>query len=366
MKYLVILWLCLYSSIVTAHKASDSYLTLNVQDDATVLGRWDIALRDLDLLLNLDENQDRQLTWGEVLQQNQAIEQLARSNLRLQRGEPCQTFQFQPLAIDSHVDGQYAVLQFQTQCASAGDWQLKYQLLANIDQTHRGILQWQQNYQVLTPANTWQTLGAVTTKTQTFSQFWQQGVIHIWLGYDHILFLISLLLPVVLIRQQQGWRAVTDWRVAMIDATWIVTAFTVAHSITLVLAAQQWIYLPSHWVESVIALSVMIAALHNLWPIWHRYRWLMAFVFGLIHGFGFASVLADIQVEGQISLTALFGFNVGVETGQLAIVLLLIPILYRLRESSKYQSLILKGGSGVILLIACLWFVERVFAIQFG
>ena len=365
MKYLIILWLCFYSSIVAAHKASDSYLSLTIQDNALVEGRWDIALRDLDVLLNLDENQDRQLTWGEVLEKNQDIEQLVLSNLMLKRGQLCQKMQFQPLAIDHHVDGQYAVLQFHTQCPTAGEWQLKYQLLANIDKSHRGILQWQQNYYVLIAADTWQTLSHETAKAQTFSQFWQEGVIHIWLGYDHILFLVSLLLPVVLLRQQQQWHTVHHWRQAIVDATWIVTAFTLAHSITLVLAVKQWVYLPSRWVESVIALSVMIAALHNLWPILHRYRWLMAFVFGLIHGFGFASVLADIQAQGQISLMALFGFNAGVETGQLAIVLVLIPILYYLRHSAKYQPVILNGGSSIIVVVACLWFVERVFGIQF-
>ena len=105
----------------------------------------------------------------------------------------------------------------------------------------------------------------------------------------------------------------------------IITAFTLAHSITLSLAVLGIVNLPSRWVESVIAASVLLVALHNLYPVIQARLWIVTFVFGLIHGLGFASVLLDLEIPGTSLLLALAGFNLGVETGQIAIVGILLP-----------------------------------------
>jgi len=141
----------------------------------------------------------------------------------------------------------------------------------------------------------------------------------------------------------------------------IVTAFTVAHSITLSLAAVGLVTLPSRLVESVIAASVVFAAVNNLRGTIERRRWVMAFVFGLIHGFGFASVLADLGLPQEALLLALIGFNVGVELGQLAIVLAFVPLAFWLRNTKLYRVGILQAGSVLIALLASWWFVERAF-----
>jgi hypothetical protein len=144
----------------------------------------------------------------------------------------------------------------------------------------------------------------------------------------------------------------------------IVTAFTLAHSITLSLATLGVFSLPSRWVESAIAASVVLAALNNLWPLFHGRRWAMAFAFGLIHGFGFASVLADLGLpQGTLAL-ALVGFNVGVEIGQLAIVAAFLPLAFMLRDTRFYQRGVFVGGSAAIAMLAALWFAERAFALK--
>ena len=144
----------------------------------------------------------------------------------------------------------------------------------------------------------------------------------------------------------------------------MVTAFTVAHSITLSLATLGWISLPSRWVESAIAASVVLAALNNVWPVFHGRRWIVAFGFGLIHGFGFASVLADLGLpQGALAL-ALLGFNVGVELGQLAIVAAFLPLAYLLRRSAFYQRAVMRAGSLLIAALAAAWLVERVFDLK--
>jgi len=122
--------------------------------------------------------------------------------------------------------------------------------------------------------------------------------------------------------------------------------------------------LPSRLVESLIAASVILAALNNLWPLVHRWRALVAFGFGLIHGFGFASVLADLGLAQGALVLSLVGFNVGVELGQLAIVALFLPLAYLLRRGVFYRRVVMAGGSVIIALLAMVWFAERAFDLK--
>jgi hypothetical protein len=191
-----------------------------------------------------------------------------------------------------------------------------------------------------------------------------QGVWHIWIGFDHILFLLSLLLPVVLVRVSGGWRGVERLGESVREVLWVVTSFTVAHSITLSLAALGFVSLPSWLVESAIALSVVVAAFNNIVPVFNRRRWLVAFGFGLIHGFGFASVLAELGLPQETLVLSLVGFNLGVELGQLAIVVALLPVIFWLRNTAFYRRGILVGGSLLIMLLALVWLAERLFDLK--
>ena len=196
-----------------------------------------------------------------------------------------------------------------------------------------------------------------------FQQYVVKGVWHIWIGFDHILFLVTLLLPAVLVFGNQQWSTVQKFLPALVDTLKIVTAFTVAHSITLGLAVSEIVQLPSRLVESVIAFSVLIVALNNLWPLFSSSRWLLAFVFGLIHGFGFASVLVDLGLHPGALLYSLAGFNLGVEVGQLAIVAIVVPLFYLIRHSVIYRKWIFSGGSVMAALVASVWMVERIYGI---
>ena len=163
---------------------------------------------------------------------------------------------------------------------------------------------------------------------------------------------------------RKKWQAVETFRAAFVDVFKIVTAFTIAHSITLSLATLGVISLPSRWVESAIAASVVLAALNNVWPLFHGRRWMVAFAFGLIHGFGFASVLADLGLPREALALALVGFNLGVEGGQLAIVAVFLPLAFALRRTSFYRRAVMVGGSLVIAALAGVWLVERVFDLK--
>ena len=192
-----------------------------------------------------------------------------------------------------------------------------------------------------------------------FLDFAREGVWHIWIGFDHILFLLSLLLPAVLVASSATRARADAFAPVLIDVLKVVTAFTVAHSITLSLAALSVVQLPSRFVESAIALSVVLAAINNIRPIVRERRWLVAFSFGLIHGFGFASVLADLGLPQEALLLALVAFNLGVEAGQLAIVCAFLPVAYALRATIFYRRIVLHAGSAAIAAIAAVWLAER-------
>lgn len=198
-----------------------------------------------------------------------------------------------------------------------------------------------------------------------FVVFTIEGIWHIWIGIDHILFLVALLLPSVLRLENGKWNPVSNFKDAFYNVLKVVTAFTIAHSVTLTLAALDIVTLPSKFVESVIALSVVLAALNNIFPIVSDRVWAVAFGFGLIHGFGFANVLADLELPTGTLAIALFSFNIGVELGQLAIVLAFFPVIFFFRKQAFYQPVNLRFGSAVIAMIASLWIVDRVFELEF-
>ncbi len=190
-----------------------------------------------------------------------------------------------------------------------------------------------------------------------------QGVLHIWIGTDHILFIITLLLPAVLIYQEAMWAPVPNFTAAFWNIIRIITIFTVAHSITLSMAALGLVSVPSRIVESVIALSIILVAMNTVWPKFRDKAWLVIFLFGLFHGMGFASVMSELPFRMVNLAKVLIGFNIGVELGQLAIVFAVFPLIFLLRKTQAYVPIILKGGSAVTAAIACFWFIERAFAL---
>ena len=207
-------------------------------------------------------------------------------------------------------------------------------------------------------------LAAIGWWRQILHYVWE-GAWHIWIGYDHILFLIAMLLPAALIFVNGAWRPRDTFRPTFIQVVKIVSAFTVAHSITLSLSVFNLIRLDTVMVESVIAASVIFAAANNLRPFIREHLWVMSFAFGLIHGLGFASVLSNLGLPDGAKGVALLGFNIGVELGQLAIIVAILPLIFLFRDQRIYHLMFLKTGSVAISVIASVWLLERIFGWNF-
>ena len=362
--------LCLWVVTAQAHKPSDSYLLLSQPGQGTTLeGQWDIALRDLQHAIGLDANGDGAITWGELKAREQALTSYALSRLNIEaiaRGDRDRcSLQPTGLLFDEHVDGGYAVMRFVVQCPiRPAQLSVHYTLLFDVDPNHRGLLDVRaadtSQAFVLADASRTATLNLGTPdRLAQFRAFLDEGIWHIWKGYDHILFLLTLLLPAVVLYCNGRWQPRESLRDALLDVLKVVTAFTVAHSLTLTLAVNGLVSLPSRWVESGIALTVLLGALNNLFPVVRERRWAVAFAFGLIHGLGFASVLADLGLKGWNLALALVGFNAGVEVGQLAIVLIFIPIAYGLRATRFYRHAFMPGGALAIGCMAVYWLTLR-------
>lgn len=184
---------------------------------------------------------------------------------------------------------------------------------------------------------------AGAAKPQGAASFFLLGVEHIATGYDHLLFLLALILC--------GGNLVSLLK--------IITAFTLAHSITLGAAALELVTLPSVLVEAVIALSIAYVAFENLFPRFAiSRRWHISFLFGLVHGFGFSSVLKEIGLPKDSLILSLLNFNLGVEAGQLVAVLITVPLLIQLRKTT-YEARVIRGLSAIVLVVGLALFVER-------
>ena len=381
-----------------AHKASDAYLQLSRAGDQLNL-RWDISLRDLDAMLDIDQNGDQKLSWGEVKARMDDIRAYALAHLQVQQGR-CVLGEARPPAIESRVDGTYLVLQLQSQCAAGDRLDVDYRLFKEVDPTHRGLLRVDMGSgaapalrsldpvggsvavalphdatrteppvagaaaSVASSASTASTAFTAPSASSDDTSFFLDGIHHILIGYDHILFLICLLLPAVLIRTHEGWRPVAKWQQAVWPMVATVTMFTLGHSITLALAGLKIVSLSPRLIEPAIALTIIVAAVDNIVPLLRGRRRIFTFLFGLIHGFGFANVLAELDLPVASFVSALLRFNLGVEAGQLIIVTIALTVLLALRSWRRYPPVVLRGGSVFAVVVAALWFIERVFDLK--
>ena len=366
-RWLAALLLLLTASMIQAHRGNESRLMLTLQSQR-VQGDWEVSRHDLAAMLK----------HAEPMADGPAMTTLLQ-HLRIGTdGTSC------PLEARRHTSGQRSTgdtlrMHFEATCQrSPRQLTVDLNSLFAADPKHLVLLKLQMGDLERTAARSADsarqmfTLGTLHWAERLVSDI-RSGAWHIWTGFDHLLFLLALLLPAVLLppaplHPTSTWygteRAARTLPSVLLEVLKVVTAFTLAHSLTLTLAGLSLVSLPPRLTESVIALSVLFAAALNLRSGDNVPRWTMAFAFGLIHGFGFASALGELDASGSTLALTLLGFNVGVEFGQLACVAAFIPLAFLLRHRRWYRSIAVRGGSVAIALLAGLWFTERAFEVS--
>ncbi|WP_197493994.1 HupE/UreJ family protein [Lewinella sp. 4G2] len=367
---------------LAAHKADESYVFLKIYNDH-IDGHYQITAGDLNLALGLNLTDD--LDEAQIQPYLPRIHQYLKENcyFKSAAGDHPMTFttvSFMPVSYGTFVNLDFKLANTEV---IPDELEVKFDIIYDKKPRHRNKLIQAYNWKAgitkneamislaFSPGNGVQTLDL--TSRSVLKGFWGMivsGMYHIYIGLDHILFLLALLLPAV-VRRKKGatgilnsWEPVEEFRPAFMYVLKIVTFFTIAHTITLSLAALDVVSLPSRIVESLIALSIALAAIHNIKPFRENETVGIAFVFGLFHGFGFASVLGEVGLSGEFMVLSLLGFNIGVELAQVIIICLAFPALFFLRKSKYYKPVILIGGSIFLIAIACYWFIERFFEVD--
>jgi hypothetical protein len=356
-----------------AHRMGESYLYLQVYKDR-VDGRIEISTSDLNRGLGF-AGTDREITKTNLDQHAAFLKEYFRQHVTISDARGPLAIRFDDVRYSS-VRGGNIMLPFGIEGLDRIPERLNFDYSVLFDEvpTHRGLLIIEHNWAtgtfgneagmsaVFSPAARQQSLDIQSgNRLRGFLSVMWLGTDHIWKGLDHLVFLFALLLPAVLRRENGRWEPVERFRPALINVIKIVTAFTVAHTLTLSLAALGVIHLPSWFVESVIAASIAIAAADILFPILHRRVWLVAFFFGLFHGFGFAGALEEMGLLHENVGLSLLGFNLGVEIGQVIVVAAVFPFLFLLRNVPAYRKPGIQAAAVAMILVASVWFYERVF-----
>ena len=228
---------------------------------------------------------------------------------------------------------------------------IKFNLFFDFDRTQQGVMKIigkKEKVIVFSPSKEEYQL---SKKQNEFLLFLKEGIIHILEGIDHIFFLTMLIVSVLLkhLKLKQS----------LVEIVKVATAFTLSHSMTLSLSMLNILTPPEQLVEVAIATTILFVALNNFYR-WINKEWQMAFVFGFIHGFGFANALREMNVSLDNFIQVVFGFNSGVEIGQLFIILALTPILFSLKSDK-----IMKIISGFTIVLSLMWIIDRAFSLHF-
>ncbi|MBC3759109.1 HupE/UreJ family protein [Hyunsoonleella sp. SJ7] len=374
-KTLVALFLLL-SATAFAHLPNQSYLYLRIYEDKGIEGRYEINVRELNDIFNL--NLPKNATPEDVEPYAAQIQAYILQNAGFSSDFGKHDINFTEIGDIWISTGNFMQFYFNLSNMKTlpEDLTIYYNIAFEEDDEHKGFVVVEYNWKAgvineeanivmdFGPDDTEGVLDLSDSHTMTgFIAMIKQGIWHIWIGIDHILFLLALILPAVVRRKDNtifGWEPVMTFKSAFIYIIKVVSFFTIAHTITLTLASLQLVNLPSRLVESIIAFSIALAAYHNIKPIFKMKDWVIAFIFGLFHGFGFATVLGDLGLSNEFLTLSLLGFNIGVEIGQLIIIAIIFPILYFIRKLKLYPKFIFYT-SIILIVVSLLWCYERVF-----
>jgi hypothetical protein len=350
------------SAFLRADILKENFITFDFNDTQPQV-LVDFESDNLEKFIMIDSNDNGIVSWKELYAKKTEIEDFVLKHIDISiDGTTCQT-KVTDYEVYRRVHQSYIKLHLSLSCPLPKEKiNLKYNLFFDIDKDQKAFVKLTENNnkpRIMSARKKEVTLSLEKTSLwEAFKSFLIEGIWHIWIGFDHILFLLMLLIPSVYTVQRVPREHFSD---VLKEIFKITTAFTLAHSVTLALSVTDIIKLNVTFIEVTIALSVLFTALNNIFSFTKKKTWMIAFAFGLIHGFGFANVLHELIDKKSDFVGMLLGFNLGVEIGQLVIVLALLPLLFMLRKSRFYKHFIMIGFSTITALIAILWAIERAF-----
>ena len=375
LKIFAIIVFCLLATpSAFGHAKGEDYIFINIEEDG-IVGEFQIHIDELrdKLDIGIPEAGSSEV---EILRQSEnSVYRYIEQNFSIAPlGLPPYQISFTGVEVGEKI-GKFVTYPFRIEAPSIPDrLSVRHNMFYEDDRHHRGLLLIQYNAKtgknygeeytalIFNPNNQVQELdlndipGLLRMREMII-----QGMWHIWIGIDHILFLLALILPTVLVRKASSWSPVERPASAIRNLLVIVTLFTIAHSITLSLAAFNIVEIGERFVESVIALSIVLVALNNIFQWISKGSLFTIFFLGLFHGLGFASVMGNLPFRMVDLVGMVVMFNIGVELGQIAVVLALFPILFWLRKSPQYVPVVLKGGSWLLAAVGGYWFAQRAF-----
>jgi HupE / UreJ protein len=340
--------------LMTSHPSGAHPLKVGLADISieplSVQIRLSVNLVELDLLMGLDRNLDARVEPQEIDDRRRDLVGYLADKVKVSAGGEALHVEAGPLGIGRSSDGRPtfdARLTFRLPGPLDGPLTIQCEPLTDLGPDHQTIAtifrEGRHEQFVFQKGVAYQARARRGFLGEAL-QFLGLGIHHILIGYDHIAFLLALLLS------GGGWKSLLA----------IVTSFTLAHSVTLSLAVLDVVTLPGRLVEVGIAFSVAYVALGNLLSPEPRRRWLVSFFFGLVHGFGFAGILKDMALPRSGLLSSLLFFNLGVEVGQVLVISVMLPLLWMLRRSTVHRAVV-RAGSLAIFAVGVLWLYQRAF-----
>jgi len=371
-----LLLICLCSSInsASAHSAGESYFFFQAEENA-LRGRMEIITNDLNLALPIDDDGNGNVSNEEFEQNRDRIYEFLRPHISFTLGD-----RKIPLNITGHTFrkasfGTYALINFDI--VPKGDVPesigIKHRsFMETIRPSHKVYIVIEDNARTGLRGNegtvshifeglqgTYQLSFLGYPKRVLFQRFLNLGFNHILFGFDHIAFLLALLLPTVLLVRNTQWMPQPSFGQVLINVVMVVGTFIIAHSMTLAIATLGWLSFRVNTVEALIALSIVVVAFNNVIGPTRFPVLIGVFFVGLLHGLGFASILAPYGVNESAYVVPLLGFNIGLELGHLAVIFAVLPVFFLVRTWSQYVFVVVRGGSVLLILVAAYWFSER-------
>lgn len=374
--FLMAFWLVLTCGAAQAHGLNESYVYFDVTDEK-LGGKIEVTVTELAKVLGKSDKVEAPLTQAEVEENFALFADYFGRNMQLTSQAGAHPLEFTGVTFLETESGLFAQLLFDVENLTDVPITIDMAytaLLGGIDPAHRGYALIATNSRtgmaeneayislVFAPGDGVQTLYLNDERTkQTAQTFLKHGIWKLWLGFDHVLFVIALLMSSVMVAHAGRWEPSDGLAGSLKQAAKIVIVFAVAHSITLGLATFGIVTLPAWLVEPVIALSIAVVACVILFPKLHTHLWILVFVLGLFHGFGLANALEPLGLDPARKVAGLVGFNIGVELAVIAIVFVVFPLFFAIREAPAYRRVVMQAGSVVLIVIAALWFAERTY-----